>query len=69
VSCQLQHGKQQRATKLFMHAMSYLTKPEPLVQDMGPTPACSSQACATYSTQMAQQMMAEIQADLMRQGR
>jgi hypothetical protein len=60
VACQMQHERQTRATKLFLHPMSYLTKPQPTIQDMGPTPACGSQACATFSTQLAQQMMAEI---------
>jgi len=68
VSCQLQHGKRQRATKLFMHAMSYLSRPQPCVQDLGPTPACGAQECATYSTMMAQQMMAELQAEMMGRG-
>jgi hypothetical protein len=60
VSCQLQHGKIQRATKLFLHPMSYLSKPQPLVYDMGPTPACGSQECATYSTKMAHDLMADV---------
>ncbi|WIA28873.1 hypothetical protein OEZ86_011398 [Tetradesmus obliquus] len=63
VGCQLQDGKRQRATKLFLHPMSYLTKPQPLVYDMGPTPACGSQACATYATQMAQQIVSDIMHD------
>jgi hypothetical protein len=60
VGCQLQHEKQQRATKLYLHPMSYLNKPQPFVYDMGPTPACSSQECGMYATKMAQQMMAEV---------
>jgi hypothetical protein len=60
VGCQLQQGKEQRATKLFLHPMSYLHKPQPMVYDMGPTPACGSQECATYATKMAQEMMAEV---------
>lgn len=64
VSCQLQHNRRTPATKLFLHPMSYLNKPQPLVQDMGPTPACGAQACATYSTQMAQQMMAEVMREI-----
>lgn len=50
----------QPATKLFLHPMSYLHKPEPFVQDLGTSPGCSSQHCATEVTQGVRQIMAEV---------
>lgn len=67
VSCQLQHGRQRPATKLFLHTMGYLHQQPPHIQDMGPTPACASQECATYTMQMAEQLKAELLAAV-RQG-
>lgn len=64
VSCQLQHDKQRPATQLFLHAMGYLNKPQPAIQDMGPTPACGSQDCATWTRQMAEQLKAEIMPEV-----
>jgi hypothetical protein len=64
VSCQLQHDKQRPATQLFLHAMGYLNKLQPAIQDMGPTPACGSQDCATWTRQMAQQLKAEIMPEV-----
>jgi hypothetical protein len=56
MSCNHQHGVQQPATKLLLHVMSYLRNPGvPLVVD-GPTPACSSEACAQYLTEKAREM-------------
>lgn len=68
VSCQDQHGIEQRATTLYLHAMSYLHKAQPCVEDIWGPPACNSPACGAYVTLMAHKAMAEIQEELKQQG-
>lgn len=67
VSCNEQWGRRTRATRLYLHCCAYLHQLQPHVQDMGPTPSCSSKACGEYATQGAQQVMTETLQDYEKQ--
>ena len=47
------------ARKLLLHPSGYLQLPEPLIQDIGPSPTCGDPQCDAYCYQLPRGVMAE----------